>query len=106
MLQARVFSYAGAHHYRLGTHDEALPVNAPKCPAHNYHKDGQVTALFNLFDEGQKSRLFMNTAEAMQGVPSHIIERQPGHLAKVHPDYGNGVRTAIAELSNAQRAAE
>ncbi len=42
MLQARVFSYADAHRYRLGTHYEALPVNAPKCPVHNYHKDGQM----------------------------------------------------------------
>ncbi len=29
MLQARVFSYADAHRYRLGTHYEALPINAP-----------------------------------------------------------------------------
>jgi catalase len=40
MLQARVFSYADAHRYRLGTHYEALPVNAPRCPVQNYHKDG------------------------------------------------------------------
>ncbi|MGC9447812.1 catalase [Cereibacter johrii] len=42
MLQARVFSYADAHRYRLGTHYEALPVNAPRCPVHHYHKDGQM----------------------------------------------------------------
>lgn len=42
MLQARIFSYADAHRYRLGTHYEALPVNAPKCPVHTYHKDGQM----------------------------------------------------------------
>ncbi|MBP9951605.1 MAG: catalase [Cypionkella sp.] len=42
MLQARVFSYADAHRYRLGTHYEALPVNAPKCPVHHYHKDGSM----------------------------------------------------------------
>ncbi len=42
MLQARIFSYADAHRYRLGTHYEALPVNAPKCPVHHYHKDGQM----------------------------------------------------------------
>ena len=42
MLQARVFSYADAHRYRLGTHYEHLPVNAPKCPVHHYHKDGQM----------------------------------------------------------------
>ncbi|MBZ0271912.1 catalase [bacterium] len=42
MLQARIFSYADAHRYRLGTHYEALPVNAPKCPVHHYHKDGAM----------------------------------------------------------------
>jgi catalase len=42
MLQARVFSYADAHRYRLGTHYEHLPVNRARCPVHNYHKDGQM----------------------------------------------------------------
>jgi catalase len=42
MLQARVFSYADAHRHRLGTHYEALPVNAPKCQVHHYHKDGAM----------------------------------------------------------------
>ena len=49
MLQVRIFSYADAHRYRLGTHYEALPVNAPQCPAHNHHKDGSM----NFF--GQRS---------------------------------------------------
>lgn len=42
MLQARVFSYADAHRYRLGTHYEALPANAPKSAVHHYHKDGAM----------------------------------------------------------------
>jgi catalase len=42
MLQARIFSYADAHRYRLGTHYEHLPVNAPKCPVHHYNKDGAM----------------------------------------------------------------
>jgi catalase len=42
MLQARVFAYADAHRYRVGTHYEALPVNRPKCPVHTYHLDGQM----------------------------------------------------------------
>jgi catalase len=42
MLQARIFSYADAHRYRLGTHYEALPVNHPKVPVHNYNKDGAM----------------------------------------------------------------
>ena len=155
MLQARIFSYADAHRYRLGTHYEALPVNASKCPVHHYHKDGpmrffgpktgnvdayyepnsfggavqdehsaepplkisgdaerynhrdgnddyrQVTALFNLFDEGQRARLFLNAAEAMGGVPQEIVERQLTHFKKVHPDYEAGVRR---ELDNMTRA--
>ncbi len=150
MLQARIFSYADAHRHRLGTHYEALPVNAPKCPVHNYHKDGQMRffannpnpdayyepnsfngpierpefaepplaisgdadrynhregnddygqprALFNLFDRGQRSRLFSNIADAMQGVPDFIVDRQLEHFAKVHPDYAGGVRAALKE---------
>lgn len=42
MLQGRIFSYADAHRYRLGTHYEALPVNAPRCPVRHYHKDGAM----------------------------------------------------------------
>ena len=40
MLQARIFAYADAHRYRLGTHYETIPVNQPRCPIHHYHRDG------------------------------------------------------------------
>jgi len=40
MLQARVFSYADAHRYRLGVNHDSLPVNRPRCPVHTYHRDG------------------------------------------------------------------
>ncbi|MFN0193265.1 MAG: catalase [Aestuariivirga sp.] len=162
MLQARIFSYADAHRYRLGTHYESLPVNMPKCPVHHYHKDGQmnvyggirtgnpdvfyepnsfngpvedktavepplrisgdaarynhrdgnddyvqVRALFNLFDAGQKQRLFNNVADAMgPNLPKDILERQLGHFDKVHPDYANGVRAALAAKSATKVAAE
>ncbi|CRX38300.1 catalase [Estrella lausannensis] len=148
MLQARVFAYADAHRHRLGTHYEALPVNAAKCPMHNYHKDGamrffpncenpdayyepnsfmgpkedkrykepplkisgdadrydhrvgnddytQPGNLFRLFTPEQKERLFANIADAMQGVPEHIVERQIGHFTKADPAYGEGVRKAL-----------
>jgi catalase len=42
MLQSRIFAYADAHRHRIGTHYESLPVNAPKCPVHHYHRDGQM----------------------------------------------------------------
>lgn len=40
MLQFRIFSYADAHRYRVGVNADALPVNRPRCPVHNYHRDG------------------------------------------------------------------
>ena len=149
VLQARIFAYADAHRYRLGTHYEALPVNAPRCPVHHYHKDGsmrffandtgnsnayyepnsldgpaenprylepsmeiegdvnrydhregnddysQPGALFQLFDESQRQRLFSNIAEAMQGVPEDIVYRQLGHFQKAHPEYALGVAKAL-----------
>jgi catalase len=42
MLQARIFSYADAHRYRIGTHYEALPVNRPKNAVHTYNFDGPM----------------------------------------------------------------
>jgi catalase len=148
MLQARIFSYADAHRYRLGTHYEALPVNKPRCPVHHYHKDGpmrffenmphpdayyepnsfsgpvedkhykepalpiegagdrydhregnddfaQPRALFGLFKADQKSRLFSNIAEAMQGVPKEIVERQLALFDKIDKAYGDGVRSKL-----------
>jgi len=151
VLQARIFSYADAHRYRLGTHYEALPVNAPKCPVHHYHKDGamrffqndagnpdlyyepnsfggptedpsfrepplrisgdadrynhrigsddyaQPRALFEIFDDEQKQRLFSNIAGAMQGVPENIIERQMVHFEKIDPAYAKGIMEALAK---------
>lgn len=156
MLQARIFSYADAHRYRLGTHYEHLPVNAARCPVHHYHKDGsmrffpqmtgnvdayyepnsfngaaenpayaepplkisgdaerynhrvgnddfsQPRALFELFDAGQRGRLFQNLAEAMWGIPDFIAERQLALFDTVHPEYGAGVRAALAEMTRAK----
>lgn len=42
MLQARLMSYADTHLYRLGVNHHQLPVNAPRCPVHNYHRDGHL----------------------------------------------------------------
>lgn len=42
MLQARIFSYADAHRYRVGTHYESLPVNKPIVEVNTYHLDGSM----------------------------------------------------------------
>ncbi|WP_440881377.1 catalase [Tenacibaculum sp. C7A-26P2] len=42
MLQARLFSYGDAQRYRLGVNHYQIPVNKPKCPFHNPHRDGAM----------------------------------------------------------------
>jgi len=64
------------------------------------HREGnddysQPRELFRLFDEGQKRRLFMNIAAAMQGVPAGIVERQLEHFRKADPAYAAGVAEAL-----------
>ena len=44
MLQARVFSYADAHRYRIGANHQSLPVNRPHSPVHTYQRDGALRA--------------------------------------------------------------
>ncbi|EDY81042.1 catalase [Verrucomicrobiia bacterium DG1235] len=150
MLQARVFSYADAHRYRLGTHYEALPVNRPKSELNHYHKDGamrfftndfgnpdayyepntvegsakedpsvkepplrisgdadrynhregnddytQPGNLYRIFNDEQKNRLHHNIAEAMDGVPAGIIEKQLNHFHKCDPAYAKGIADAL-----------
>ena len=68
------------------------------------HRDGnddygQPRALWNLFDDAQKGRLYANYAAAMDGVPDEIIERQLAHFALIDPAYSLGVRAARAALS-------
>ncbi len=167
MLQARVFSYADAHRYRLGAHYESLPVNQPKCPVHHYHKDGPMNVyggiksgnpdtyyepnsfngpaedpsvkepplrisgdanryaqkdgagqqvsdyqqpgdLFRLMNDDQRSRLMDNIAEAMDGVPEDIAQRQAALFYKCDPDYGLGVaqRLGLSETDLPKAAAE
>ncbi len=42
MLQMRILSYGDAQRYRIGANYQALPVNAARCPVHNYQRDGAM----------------------------------------------------------------
>ena len=42
MLQLRIHSYGDAQRYRIGANHQCLPINAPKCPVHNYQRDGAM----------------------------------------------------------------
>jgi catalase len=48
MLQGRIFSYGDTQRYRLGVNFNHIPVNAPKCPFHSYHRDGAMRTDGNL----------------------------------------------------------
>ncbi|NRO94765.1 catalase [Paraburkholderia sp. NMBU_R16] len=154
LLQGRLFSYGDAQRYRLGVNHHQIPVNAPKCPFHAFHRDGamrtdgnlggtpnyepsrfgefaqdrsalepplaagaidrydhredddyysQPGALFRLFDEGQRARLFETIAGHIDGVPEDIVARQLEHFSRADPAYGAGVAAAI-ERRRAARA--
>ena len=62
---------------------------------HGNDDHGQPRALFELFDDSQRQRLFSNIADSMQGVPTPIVERQLAHFRRVHPDYAEGVARAL-----------
>ena len=47
MLLSRIFSYADAHRYRVGTNYAELPVNAPHAPVNSYSKEGAMRHGFN-----------------------------------------------------------
>lgn len=42
MLQRRLFAYADAQRYRVGTNRQQLPVNAPRSPVDSYQRDGTM----------------------------------------------------------------
>lgn len=42
MLQGRVFAYADAQRYRVGTNHQQLPINAPINTVRNYQRDGSM----------------------------------------------------------------
>lgn len=78
MLQGRIFSYADAHRYRLGTHYEALPVNAPRCPVRHYHKDGAMRFFQN--DTGNPDAYYEpNSVGGPQQAPQFAEPALPLH---------------------------
>lgn len=42
LLQGRLFAYGDAQRYRLGVNHTHIPVNKPRCPYAEFHRDGQM----------------------------------------------------------------
>ena len=55
----------------------------------------QAGALFRLFDEGQRQRLFATIAGGLSQVPEDIQRAQIEHFTKADPAYGAGVKVAL-----------
>jgi len=104
MLQARLFSYADAQRYRLGVNHHQIPVNAPKCPFHSFHRDGAMRTDGNLgstlhyepnsYGEWEEQPEVMEPAQKINGDATHWDFRedddnyyeQPGKLFNLMTD--------------------
>ncbi len=100
MLQARLFSYGDAQRYRLGVNHHQIPVNAPRCPVHSYHRDGpmrvdgnhggRIGYEPNSFGDWREQPDFREPPLAVEGAADHWNHRvdddyysQPGALFRL-----------------------
>lgn len=101
MLQGRLFSYGDAQRYRLGVNHYQIPVNTPKCPFHNYHRDGAMRVdgnegstihyYPNSYGQWEESKQFAEPALKLTGDADHYDFReddddyftQPGNLFRI-----------------------
>ena len=100
MLQGRLFSYGDAQRYRLGVNHQLIPVNAPRCPVHSYHRDGvmRVDGNYgstlgyepNSYGEWQQQPDFSEPPLNLEGAADHWNHRsdddyysQPGALFRL-----------------------
>jgi catalase len=100
MLQGRLFSYGDAQRYRLGVNSEQIPVNAPRCPVHSYHRDGSMRVDGNhggtlgyepnSYGEWQEQPNFAEPPLSLEGAADHWNHRvdedyydQPGRLFRI-----------------------
>ena len=71
MLQARLLAYPDAHRYRLGANYQDIPVNAARCPVHNYQRDGQFAGTGRPADGSVN---FQPNDRAAEGAPMPVPE--------------------------------
>jgi catalase len=106
MLQARLFSYGDAQRYRLGVNHHSIPVNAPRCPVHSYHRDGamRIDGNFggtlgyqpNSLGEWQEQPDFREPPLSIEGAADHWNHRED-------EDYYSQPRALFRLLTPAQQ---
>lgn len=122
MLQGRLFSYGDAQRYRLGVNNFQIPVNAPKCPYHAFHRDGAMRVDGNYgsakhyepnsFSEWNEQPEFKEPPLALHGDASawdHRVDEdyysQPGNLFRLLTDEKKQLlfNNTAAEVGQAQK---
>lgn len=101
MLQARLFSYGDAQRYRLGVNHYQIPVNKPRFPFHNHHRDGAMRVdgnegstlhyFPNSYQQWEEQKEFTEPPTALEGDAFHYDFReddddyysQPGNLFRL-----------------------
>ena len=106
MLQGRLFSYGDAQRYRLGVNHHQIPVNAPRCPFHSYHRDGAMRVDGNQGatigyepnskNEWQQQPDFSEPPLALDGAADHWNHR-------VDDDYYSQPRVLFQLMTNDQK---
>ena len=107
MLQGRLFSYGDAQRYRLGVNHHQIPVNAPRCPVHGYHRDGAMRVDGNYGDtlgyepnsygEWQEQPAAAEPPQALGGGADHWSHREDDD------DYYSQPRALFLAMSPAQQ---
>jgi catalase len=129
MLQGRLFAYHDAQLYRLGTNHQHLPVNKPRCPVHNFQRDGAMRFDGNrggaqnyeaVGAGGPERSQYAEPALALSGVTGHYDARkteddykQAGDLYRLLPaqekdnlttNIANAMRSVSDEIKQRQLA--
>ncbi|WP_322416036.1 catalase [Mesorhizobium huakuii] len=124
LLQGRNFSYLDTQIKRLGsTNFTHIPINAPKCPFHNFQQDGhmamrnpvgRVNYQPNSFGEGPREspqRGFRSFPEAEQGpkqriraesFADHYSQARQFYISQTPPEQGHIAAALTFELSKVQ----
>lgn len=71
MLQARLLAYQDAHRYRVGANVNQIPVNTPRCPVHNYQRDGAFAGIQPAL-AGSGANFYPNN-RSEHGAPAEVV---------------------------------
>lgn len=88
MFQTRTFAYADTQRHRLGPNYMQIPVNAPKCPHYNNHRDGSMN--------------FVHRDEEVDYFPSRFDTVRPSEKVPIPSDVisDRRIKTVIPKENN------